>query len=249
MFADITDEEAKDMQEVAAAITLQGAFPHPHPDWMVSWLMATEVNQDKHPLMVSQVLPSRILLSLLLRSQKQDAELAAAKKKIADLMDPDMPGDDLAADLDHLVDHSNEGWMQVDALRRKVHTNSDQAHEVKNRERSVLVLDDDKYLDYILKKEGLYQPESESGPERYKSVSLARNIRDAVALVKRNPRFDLWVLDQYLRGEEGGELLERIAEECPEKLPKEVMSCSSMHTYELQVQKLFSKAKEKSCQI
>lgn len=60
------------------------------------------------------------VLERLDEAAAQGDELQRAKSVIAELRDPEMPGTDLAADLEYLVDHSNEGWRQVGELRQEL---------------------------------------------------------------------------------------------------------------------------------
>lgn len=67
LFHDLSDDEAKVLQDVGESIMLRGEVPHPMPEIINRWFEEGHLNTDRTLLVLSTVLPARIFYSLLLR--------------------------------------------------------------------------------------------------------------------------------------------------------------------------------------
>ncbi len=74
LFSDFTEEEAKEMQQVATGIMMAFHIPSPLPVWVHKWFEIGCIHPQQEPLMISQVLPGRILLSILLQRQRLELD-------------------------------------------------------------------------------------------------------------------------------------------------------------------------------
>lgn len=71
LYTDILPVERKEMIEVARSIVLDGKVPHPIPLWVTDWLKAFDLDTpDRRLLVLSTAFPQRLLLSLVLESEK-----------------------------------------------------------------------------------------------------------------------------------------------------------------------------------
>lgn len=102
----------------------------------------------------------------------------------------------------------------------------------------IFILDDIRSIYMALREGGVRSAESyrrinppqESEEERRTAdvICLARNMDDATDIIRSNPPFDLWVLDNDLGpGEEGFTFLGEMIEDMPHKLPTQLVSCSA----------------------
>jgi hypothetical protein len=70
LFHDLSDDEAKVLQDAGEAIMLRGEVPHPMPAIINQWFERCHFSHDRGLLVVSTVLPARIFYSLLLRKSR-----------------------------------------------------------------------------------------------------------------------------------------------------------------------------------
>jgi hypothetical protein len=72
---------------------------------------------------------------------------------------------------------------------------------------------------------------------------LARNVDDARDMILRTEKFDLWILDHNLDhksyGETGYDFLNWCIKQCPEYLPKNLISCSASWKNKQEIEALF----------
>lgn len=65
LFTDIPPEMAKEMLAVSEDIMFKGTLPHPRPEWLQEWMQAGGFDERQYLLIVSTVLPARVLLSII----------------------------------------------------------------------------------------------------------------------------------------------------------------------------------------
>jgi hypothetical protein len=76
LFEDLTDQEAKELQEWVEGVVFRGTFPVDHPDLIEHWLTAFGFRSNENTLLViSTVLPQRVALSLLARRDQEFGEV------------------------------------------------------------------------------------------------------------------------------------------------------------------------------
>lgn len=65
LFEQLTEEEKDELRTWVEAVVLKGYFPQPEPLWVGVWAVKAGYNPTQKLLVLSTVLPLRILLSLL----------------------------------------------------------------------------------------------------------------------------------------------------------------------------------------
>jgi len=65
LFEELTDEEAKEMLEVADDLVFRGQYPNPVPEWIDLWMKEMGLDDDQIFIVTSQALPQRIYRSLI----------------------------------------------------------------------------------------------------------------------------------------------------------------------------------------
>lgn len=65
LFSDLTPQERAEMRAWAEAVILRGELPRPTPEWVVAWIDACGFTSQQALLLISSVLPQRVLLSLV----------------------------------------------------------------------------------------------------------------------------------------------------------------------------------------
>jgi len=68
LFEDIPEDVRADMTSVVEDIVLRGKIPHPYPEWMAEWLKIGEFSDKQHLMVISTVLPARVLISIVRES-------------------------------------------------------------------------------------------------------------------------------------------------------------------------------------
>ena len=78
-------------------------------------------------------------------------------------------------------------------------------------------------------------------PFRHNGFSVVADHDNATDTIRRNPPFDVWVLDNDLsEGVEGFQFLKDMLEHVPEKAPGRVVSCSANFDRARQIESYFS---------
>lgn len=70
LFEDLTHAEREELRSFAESVVLDGVFPQPEPEWVAFWAIHAGYDHRQKLLVMSTVLPQRILLSLLPPRQK-----------------------------------------------------------------------------------------------------------------------------------------------------------------------------------
>lgn len=71
LFEDLTDDEREELRSYAESVVIDGVFPQPEPHWVAFWAVMAGYDHRQKLIVMSTVLPQRILLSILPPRQKQ----------------------------------------------------------------------------------------------------------------------------------------------------------------------------------
>lgn len=74
LFRDISLKLRHEMKEFCEDIVIKGRIPNPLPDWVEKWFTVGKFDDRQRLLVISTVLPQRIMLSLLRADQEGRAE-------------------------------------------------------------------------------------------------------------------------------------------------------------------------------